>query len=213
MIIADKKGFTLIELLIAVTIITLIILSVYSAFNTGILAYKKIDSAFNSYQEARIILNRLETDLKNSFVYSKESSFFKGGSQDLDFFNVSQIYDKDKQYSDLCRIKYMLEGNTLKRTAYSGLAALTEDENVKAQDFSNSVKNINFEYAYISEGEKKDILWQNAWPQKDEQAKQLPLAVKVKLMLIDTGKKEQKLLEFTKTIALPQANITVSEEK
>jgi len=211
--ITNKKSFTLIELLIAVTITAVIILSVYSAFSTGILAYKKIDSAFDNFQEVRIILNRLETDLKNSFAYSKESSFFKGSASTLDFFNVSQIYDKDKQYSDVCRIKYELDGSSLKRTAYSGLTALTEDENVKPQDFSSSIKNINFEYAYISEGEKKDILWQNVWPQKDEQAKQLPLAVRVKLLLINTEAKQQKLLEFTKIIALAQANIAVPEEK
>lgn len=207
-----KKTFTLIELLIAVTIITLIILSVYSAFNTGILAYKKMDSAFDSYQEARIILNSLETDLKNSFAYSEESSFFNGSPQALDFFNISQIYDKDKQYSDLCRIKYHLEGDLLKRTIYNGIAALTENENVEAQDFSNRVKSIDFEYAALSEGEKKTIVWQNIWPQKDEQAHGLPLAVKVKLLVIDAGK-TQRLLEFTKTIALAQGNVSVPEEK
>jgi type II secretory pathway component PulJ len=204
--IVNKKSFTLIEILIAVTIITLIILSLYSAFNTGILAYKKIDSAFDSYQEARIILNRLEADLKNSFAYSKESSFFKGGSQTLDFFNVSQIYDKDKEYSDLCRIKYYLEGSNLKRAIYSGLSALTEDESVESQDFSTMVKNIDFEYAYVSTDGKPGIVWQNVWPQKDEQGKGLPLAVRIKLVLIGKGAKQQSSLEFTKTIALAQGN-------
>jgi len=210
---ANKKSFTLIELLIAVTIVTLIILSVYSAFNTGILAYKKIDSAFDGYQEARIILNRLETDLRNSFAYSQESSFFKGGSQTLYFFNVSQIYDKNDEYSDLCRIKYYLEGSTLKRTIYKGIAALIEDENVELQDFSAMVKNIDFEYAYMSTDGKPGIVWQNVWPQKDEQGKGLPLAVKVKLVLIGKGVKQQRLLGFTKTIALAQGNAPILEEK
>jgi len=211
--IINKKSFTLIELLIAVTIIALVVLSLYSAFSTGILAYKKMDSAFENFQEARIILNRLQADLKNSFAYSEESSFFKGTMSTLDFFNVSQIYDKDKQYNDVCRIKYELDGSSLKRTAYCGLTALTEDENVKPQDFSSNIKNIDFEYAYINEGEEKSILWQNAWPQKDEQAKQLPLAVRVKLLLISREAKQQKLLEFTKIIALAQGNIPVPEEK
>jgi len=209
----NKKSFTLIELLIAVTIVTVVILSVYSAFNTGILAYKKIDSAFGSYQEARIILNKLEADLKNSFVYSKESSLFKGSAKALDFFNVSQIYDKEQERTNLCRIKYQLEGATLKRTAYSGLAALTEEENVSPQDFSNSIKDIDFEYAYIGEGEKKDILWQNTWPQKEGQIEQLPLAVKIKLVLISTEAKQQKMLEFTKIIPLAQATSPYAKEK
>jgi len=211
--IINKKSFTLVELLIAVTIITVIILSVYSAFSTGILAYKKIDSAFDTYQEARIILNKLEADLKNSFVYSKESSFFKGSAKALDFFNVSQVYDKEQEHTNLCRIKYQVEGNTLKRTAYSGLAALTEEESTLPQDFSNSIKNIDFEYAYMSEGEEKDILWQNTWPQKEGQVEQLPLAVRIKLVLISTEAKQQKMLEFTKIIPLAQANIPRAKEE
>ncbi|MDD4955333.1 MAG: type II secretion system protein GspJ [Candidatus Omnitrophica bacterium] len=207
----NRKSFTLIELLITASIIAVIILSVYSAFNTGILAYKKIDSAFSGYQEARVVFNRLESDLRNSFVYSKQSSLFKAGPQELDFLNVSRIYDNDKEYSNLCRIKYELSGTTLKRTAYSGLSALSRDDSIKPQDFSSSIKSVDFEYAYIGNGEKKEILWQNSWPKIENQAKQLPLAVKVNLVIISKEEKQQKLLMFTKIISLPQAN-TKEEE-
>lgn len=211
--IKDKNGFTLIEILIAVVIISIIILSMYSAFNTGILAYKKIDSAFYAFQEARIIFSRLEKDLRNSFVYSESSSFFKGTAEALEFFNVSQVYEEDKQYSDLCRIKYELDGSSLKRTAYSGLSALSLDNTVKPQDISDNIKTLGFEYAYITEKEKKDIIWQGAWPQEEGQMKQLPLAVKVKLALISKEERRQNVLEFTKIISLPQANISLTEEK
>lgn len=208
----SRKSFTLIEVLLATAILSVIILSVYSAFNTGILAYKKIDSTFDSFQEARIILSKLESDLKNSFVYSEDSSFFNGEASKLDFFNVSQIYYKDKEYSNVCRIKYELDGVSLKRTLCSGFSALNESADIKPQEFSNNIKNLDFEYAYISEGEKKDILWQDAWPKEEGQINRLPVAVKIKLSLLD-AKMKQKVLEFAKTIVLPQAGTGVSQEE
>jgi len=210
--VSDKKGFTLIEVLVAVTIIAVIVLSIYSAFNTGITAYKKMDTAFSSFQDARIILNVIETDLKNSFIYSEESSFFKGGSSALDFFSILNTYDKDEKYNSLCRIKYTLEGNTLKRTVYGGFAALGDDENAQAQELSNSIEKIDFEYAYIGSGDDKAIIWRNVWPQKDNQTGQLPLAVKIKLSLAGADSDAQESVEFTKTISLVQANISGSEE-
>jgi len=210
--VSDKKGFTLIEVLVAVTIIAVIVLSIYSAFNTGITAYKKMDTAFSSFQDARIILNVIETDLKNSFIYSEESSFFKGGSSALDFFSILNTYDKDEKYNSLCRIKYTLEGNVLKRTVYSGFAALGDDENAQSQELSNGIEKIDFEYACIGSGEDKTIIWRNVWPQKDGQAGQLPLAVKIKLNLVGADSNARESVEFTKTVSLVQANISGSEE-
>ncbi len=208
----DKKCFTLIEVLIAVTIIAVIILSIYSSFNAGITAYKKMDTAFGSFQDARIILSILEADLKNSFIYSEESSFFKGSSSTLDFFSISNTYDKDEEYNSLCRIKYTLEGNILKRTVYSGFAALGADENAHPQELLSGIEKINFEYACISEEDDKAIIWRNFWPQNDNQTGQLPLAVKIKLNLVGADSKAQEPVEFTKTISLVQANMSGSEE-
>jgi type II secretory pathway component PulJ len=78
----------LIEFLIATAIFSIIIVSVYASFQTGILSYRGIDAAFQTYQTARVVLNRLESDIKNSFAYFPEDSQFKGNSCEIEFLGV-----------------------------------------------------------------------------------------------------------------------------
>ena len=66
-----RNGFTLIELMIVIAIFSLLILSIYSAFRTGLLSHEKIDAATNLYQKARLSLGLIETELRNGFVYTE----------------------------------------------------------------------------------------------------------------------------------------------
>lgn len=208
-----KKSFTLIELLIAVTIITVILLSIYSAFNTGILSYKKIDAAFEVYQEARAILNRLEIDLKNSFPYRKDTSLFKGANQYLDFFTVLDIYDKDNIYTEVCRIKYQFDAGILKRTAFVGNKAIDLNADPQAEELSTNIKNIDFQYAGGDTTGKEAFIWQAVWPQDETQQNQMPIAVKIKLAVIDRNENQENSIEFSKTIPIEQKVPNDSEKK
>jgi len=199
-----RKSFTLIELLIAVTIITVILLSIYSAFTTGILSYKKIDAAFDVYQEARVIFNRLEIDLKNSFPYRKDTSLFKGTSQYLDFFTVLDIYDKDNINTDVCLIRYQLEPGSLKRIAFIGNNALDAGAIPETEELSGNIKSIDFQYASDNKTGKDAFTWQSIWPQGVTQEHQMPIAIKIKLGVIDRKEKQESIIEFSKTIPIKQ---------
>jgi len=201
-------GFTLIELLIAASIFSIIILSLYSVFQSGILIYKRVDSAFGLYQTARIVLNRVELDLKNAFTYSSANSKFIGTSSNLDFFSVVDSFESLEASSNICRIKYELNNNILKRFCYQGLGAIKENPEIEGEELSEDIKEISFEYAYATENKDKPYAWQDAWPKKEEdtsQQKNLPLAVKIKLGLIERDKAQNNLsiVEFTRTIPLP----------
>lgn len=209
-----KKSFTLIELLIAVTITTGILFSIYSAFNAGVLSYKKIDASFDVYQEARIIFNRLEIDLKNSFPYKKDTSLFKGANNYLDFFTVMDIYDKDKINIEVCRIKYQHDASTLKRMLFVANTAIIEDStNPETEELSTNIKSISFQYAGKDKTDKEAFLWQANWPQDETQQNQMPLAVKIKLTMIDNSEKNENLIEFSKIIPIKQENLDDSEKK
>lgn len=207
-----KKSFTLIELLIAVTMISVILLSLYSAFNAGVLSYKKIDASFEAYQEARAIFNRMEIDLKNSFPYKKDLSLFKGTNERLEFFTVLNIYDKDKIDTQICRIKYQLDANSLKRTAYIAGAAIDDTILPAPEELSAVIKNIGFEYAGIGGSGKEAFIWQASWPQDNTQQNEMPLAVKIKMTLTGRGEKKENSIEFSKTIPLRQKNIDDSNQ-
>lgn len=197
-------GLTLIELLIATAIFSIIILSIYSAFQIGILSYHKIDSAFEVYQMARLVLNRIALDLRNTFIYAQDNSRFEGDETNMVFFSGLDSFSEGKMFLDLCRIKYSLAEEKLKRSSYKGLNAL----NAKDPDGESfyEVKNISFQYAYATDKPDKPYDWQTAWPKDESQKNALPQAVKIKLSLLEKDKRQEeqaRVIEFNKIIALP----------
>lgn len=204
---AKLEGFTLVELLIAASIFSVIILSLYSALQTGILSYNKIDSSFAIYQDARILLSRMETELENSFAYSNLDSNFKGGESSLEFLSVLDLFEGSQSYTNVFRVKYELQGEALKRSAYQGLDVVKQNGESVIEELSGSVKEISFQYAYPTSNPNEPFDWQNEWPSSADpnQAKQLPLAVKIQLSLIEKNRhgKEAGIVKFSKIVALP----------
>lgn len=213
------RGFTLIELLIASLIFSIIILSVYSSFHTGILSYNKIDSAFNIYQTARIILNRMELEIKNSLAYGKSDSKFKGefngaDNQCLSFFTVLDSFDKEeaKFYSDIYHIQYKSNDTTVTRGCLKGLNAVKEDQDAMEinEELSSNIKKISFAYASpITNKPENPYEWQDFWPKTSDtdQQKSLPLAVKITLSLVEKDKRnpqQERIIEFIRTVSLPR---------
>lgn len=201
----NAYGLTLIELLIASSIFAIILLSIYSAFNTGIFSYNRIDSALRAYQTARSILNRLELDLLNSFKYTEEDSRFFGAESSIEFFSIVDSYRQGQAYENLCRIKYELSAESLKRTRSQDLDAFINDPGLAADELSSDVKNIVFEYAHRTENPDHPYDWQEIWPADDTQKILLPLAVRIKLTIIERDRFQQEsgTVEFTKTVPLP----------
>lgn len=201
------RGFTLLELLIAASIFSLIILSIYSAFQTGILSYRKVDSAFEVFQTARILLNRMELDLKNASAYTQDDSWFKGGGKSLDFVTVVDYYKEDEPNINIYHIRYELTDEKLKRTCYTGIDAIKKDTEAVGKESSYEIKDITFQYATG----KADKPWQDSWPEGDSvqlsgQTKTLPLAVKITLSLIEKGRTEEgNIVEFNKVVSLPSS--------
>lgn len=202
-----KDGFTLVELLIAASIFSLILISLYSAFQAGILSYKRIDSAFEVYQAARIIFNRIESDLKNSFLYSADESRFKGEAQAIEFFSAIDTFEKGSIYPGACRIKYAFKDASLKRFFYQGADAFKEGLDSQGEDLSSDIKEVSFQYACLADTPEKPYAWLESWPQTTDvsQRKIIPLAVKIKLSLIEKSRGPQQagIIEFTKIVALP----------
>lgn len=208
-------GFTLVELLLAASIFSVIVLSIYSAFQTGILSYRKADAAFGLLQEARLILYRMELDLKNSFAYTKENSRFQGTQGNMDFFSLTDTFSEGQVFSNLSRIKYELASGILKRVYYKGKSILEETGNGEDQELSSDVKGISFQYAYATNNPAEPYGWQSFWPKKENesdltQQKAIPLAVKIELTMKEQGGKggsaggqQEQEAVFTRIISLP----------
>jgi len=207
-----SSGLTLIELLIASSIFAIIMASVYSAFYGGFLGYRKMDASFEVYQSARTIFSRIESDLRNSFAYTKDDSKFHGSDANMDFFSIKELFVKDNSFIDICKIKYEKADTKLKRTYYRSLEALKDDVVVEPQVLAPEIKEISFEYAYATGNADKPYEWQTSWPKCKEQTPTLPLAVKIKLSLVwpDKDKKaDAKPIEFSRVVSLPLSKSVV----
>jgi prepilin-type N-terminal cleavage/methylation domain-containing protein len=199
-------GFTLIELLIAASISAVIIVSLYAAFQTSLFSYNRLDQSCNVFQEAGVILNRLEMDLKNAFSYCDAQSKFKGTDKSLEFLSITDFFKEGKALSGIASIKYEFSNERLLRRGLFGLEALKESSEVQGEELSLEVKDILFQYATIEDAPETPISWQKSWPPEgsEEQKNKLPLAVKIKLSVIerDRHKKEVGVVEFIRLVSL-----------
>lgn len=196
-----KRAFTLIELLIASAISTVVIISLYSAFQTGILSYKRIDAASEAYQDARILFARLEIDLRNAFKYLQEDSGFIGNTDSLEFYSILDYYANGKPETNVCRLKYILGASNMERYCYKGIDSLKPEVELAADKICPNIRALFFSYAYPTGQLNKPYEWSQVWPPEKSQANSLPLAVRIKLTLVEKGSR-QNTVEFTKTVPL-----------
>ncbi|MDD5465944.1 MAG: prepilin-type N-terminal cleavage/methylation domain-containing protein [Candidatus Omnitrophica bacterium] len=197
-----KNGFTFIELMIVSVIFSLLILSIYSAFRTGLSSHEKIDAAANLYQKARLSLSLIEAEIKNVFVYAKLDSKFIGSSGSMEFFSILDAYDKEgKISSNIGHIRYEILDNSLTRKESEGILALKAGLKEEGESFLSGVEELSLQFAAPSIVSARLYEWQDLWPKDGDvdQKKQLPVAVKIKLVL---KQKDNSLVEFNKTIPL-----------
>ncbi len=188
-------GFTLIELLVASGILTLVMLGIYSAFHSGLFSYRNIDEAINVSQQARQVLGRINSDLRNSFVYYLDNQTkFSGDSENLNFLTVVDSYSgqEDRLWRHYAFISYKLEGDKLMRLCRKDQDALNDKSQAAADEMVSNIGSMSFSYGYVG-ADGKTVEWRQNW----DDPKVLPVAVKVKLGL--KGKTEYG---FERTIYL-----------
>lgn len=191
------KGLTLTELLIATAIFALILLTVYTSFHAGVLGFKNIEEAIGISQSARQILERLNSDLRNSFVYSADEPKFTGNPHDISFLALTDNYSRDKIRQEFAAISYRLDGNKLMRLCRLNAEALKEESAVLPEEMSPEIEEITFKYGYKpASGDELIVFDKDSWQNNPE----LPLAVKVKVVFNNSAKDT-----FERTIFLPPA--------
>jgi Tfp pilus assembly protein PilV len=190
-------GLTLIELLIASSIFMVVIVSIYSAFHTGIFGYRNIDKNIEIDQTARGILERMNLELKNSFRYSQTDTQFKGEKNKISFLTLLDTYREDSVRQDFAFVSYLFENKRLMRLQRLNTQSLNDDLENYAE-MATDIESLDLSYiTFDAEGTKteKDI-----W----DATAQLPTAVKIKLAINDEQTKIKK--SFERTVFLSESN-------
>lgn len=193
-----NKAFTLIELLIASTIFMVLMVTAYSAFHTGIFGYRDIEENIDIYQAARLILERMELDLKSSFPYSATEAKFSGSKNEMSFLSLVDSFNKDKISTDYAFISYKLEENKLLRLCRKNQESLKEKSEMQPDEMAGNIKELSLNYGYIDPADNSLKFDNDSWGDTLDEQKTLPVAVKVNLVL-----KAKAEYSFERTIFLP----------
>jgi prepilin-type N-terminal cleavage/methylation domain-containing protein len=207
LLLKSGKGFTFIEMIIAVTIFSIIAVSIYSTFNAGIRVWLKTNPMIEANQSTRLFFAIIARDLKNAVKYPdiKDVPNFEGESDRMVFMTFVDIPDEEAHHTELAKVIYefktVSEGRSqlgvVKRGVATGKEGLDEKQ-AKTMEILNGVdvKEFGFRYAYIEgSADNKDYSyqWKDKWEEDD--AGNIPRGVKAK-----AGK-------FEKTIFIPMGTL------
>lgn len=190
-----REGFTLVELLISSAIFLVVVLTIYSAFYTGVFGYRDIEENIETSGSAQQILERINSDLRNSVMYAQDEKQFRGAGYAISFFSLVDRFSEDSIIQEYAFISYKLEDGRLMRLCLSNQETMVGDSIESQEEVGSNIEELTFSYGYIPlEGEV--IEWKDLW----DDPKESPVAVKVKLSIKDKIKQE-----FEQTIFLPLA--------
>lgn len=187
-------GFTLVELLIASLILTAVLIGVYGSFQAGMFGFRSISESASLQQEVTRAFNRIELDLRNSFAYSQEDTYFYGTPNSLSFVCLSSKYDKSQVYPVFSFIKYSFSKSTLSRLARNDKDSLNKDSLTKPEELAGNLSSFSFTYGYKSTPEGPLKFDKAVWNDK----KKIPQAVRVTMSI-----KDKVVKEFSRTIYIP----------
>ena len=214
----NLRGFTFIELIVAVTIFSIIAVSIYSTFNAGIRIWLRTSPMIEENQALRVFFNTVSSDLKNAVAYYDNSATlvkpgfgqeyegetnFSGSPGRISFIAIVGISDPDTgMREEPARITYIYDKNakTVKRLIATRSEGLNED-NTKGVDMLSGIeeKDFGFEYCYkkMISNTEYEYEWKDAW--EDKNVQNIPRGVRIR-----AG-------EFKKTVFIPTG--LLGEEK
>jgi prepilin-type N-terminal cleavage/methylation domain-containing protein len=190
----NNRGFTLAEMLIASAIFVTVMVTAYSAFHSGMFGYRDISGTIDSVMGGRKVMERLNTDLRNSFAYSGDETFFSGTKDGIDFLTISDSFNEAGIVEDFASVSYRLKDGLIMRLCRKGKESLNVNSKIPPQELAAEVRALTFSYGYIEEGGVA-LKWRDSWDQK----RMRPQAVRVALIV---GKRTP--LEFSRIIFLAQ---------
>lgn len=186
-----QNAFTLIETIIAMGLLAVIAISVYSSFRGGFLAYHRIEAGLGSNHEFNMFARELTQELRNSFEYAPFP--FQGKSDLIRFPSRLWRYDKNNFDEAFYEVSYRFRNGKLERTEKKLRRSFSESESQPEELFT--LESCRFQYAY----EKNNAIeWQNEWDETPYLG--LPRGIRLIMKIRNQNRKE---VERTIDILIP----------
>ena len=198
----SNPGFTLIELLLSLAIFSIMAVAVYSAFASGIGVWRKAKEVGSIHQTARLMLDEIAEDLRNTVMIS--GSPFMGKSDRVSFLIVRRDAATSGGLiaSEVRRITYEVKRD--ETSPYDAIYRLDEsyveglqEGHEKPEYFGGPIT--AFELQYVARDEESGVAmeWKAVWDEEDL----FPIGVKITLAM--PGRQKEGAV-FTKTVFMPQ---------
>ena len=187
----QQRAFTLIEAVIAMGLLAVIAVSVYSSFQGGFLAYRRIESGLGSDHEFDMFARQITQELRNSFEYAPIP--FQGKSDLIRFPSRLWRYDKNNFDEAFYEVSYRFRNGKLERIEKKLRRSFSESGSEAEELFA--LESCRFEYAY----EKNNTIeWKNEWT--DTPYLGLPRGIRLIVKIRNPNRKE---IEQTIDILIP----------
>ena len=197
---SPKTGFTLTEILLVSVVLSIIGLSVYSAFNNGIKIWRRVVRNVTQ-EDISIFFDRISNDLRNTLRYKDIQ--FEGNQERIAFPALIVSQEQNVFKTEVGRVTYYLEKDSVNRQQ-ANYSQLYQNINPPDRKLVNNLETLSFQYYYY-DSEMQSYYWENEWKEKES----LPLAVKIKVEFYDNGIKNN----LTRTVYIPVGQILASSEK
>ena len=220
--IRSPRAFTLLELIIAITLMDVIAVALYSSMYTAFNAKKKSQTTIKPFQLVTPAFEYIREDLVSVMnpdgilagVFLGKSNH---GQSDLDadtlsFYTCSYQPEQEEIVSNIVNIAYVLEDDpdrdqaVLKRLISKNILSPTSIDS-EEEVIGRNISGLDFQYYDGSS-------WLDEWDSSVENS-QLPWAVKVTLTIYDpesNRSSEDGMRDFTRIFMLPSANEETSEQ-
>ena len=200
------RGFTLIEILVAISLLAIVLTSVYGIFGSVNATKLRLDSDSAEYHLARVVFDRLGRELHGAYYRgSDETTLFRGGVNDQgeSFLELTTtaVTPLSAAGTGIAEVRYRLavdmdssEGSQVLLRSERPRQTMSGEGDNRMMRLAPGVASMTLRF--YTEGH-----WKNEW---DARQDGLPQLVEVALVV---GHDEQRLTPFTTAFDIPDVSV------
>jgi general secretion pathway protein J len=186
-----EQGFTLVEILVAVSISSIMLVTIYGVFTSMSNARIKVETEGEGFHQARVIFDRIGREIRSSFVHTQAQASqlhrLQGGIDDrgLPYLALATTAGSPRQggTGGVALIRYELRQDAAETDGKASLFRsetpdFLEDELPTTYRMARDIE--TFRLRFLHDGE-----WQDEWPTASVNLS--PQAVEVTLSLLING--------------------------
>jgi general secretion pathway protein J len=208
----DSRGFTLLEILIAISILAIVLTTIYAAYSGTLTIIKELDDDSRAYQMARITLDRINRDLSSlqrfgdAFVLQSEKS--RIGNREFGsifFWSAAHLaFEEDGLSGPPASIAYFVRedkdgGFSLWRSDVAGAKPSTDRKTDSGLIICQNLQGINLKF--YDEGGRDYESWDTASSTEPQKGKP-PVLIQIELILAN-ARDAEKPYKFITKVFLP----------